>query len=128
MIRDLPERLEAIADHLDDWDHPITGREDCREAARELRRLREESDRFLRNTAEKLFASKNVQEMRSEVERLRATVAALVPVYSAAAGLASVCQADPLGFAREHRKRHARTVVQAFAEARDHLLHEIQAG
>gem|GEM_PF-5263512 len=41
-MSDLPERLRALAASLegDDWEHPITAREDCLRAAEELERLR----------------------------------------------------------------------------------------
>ena len=39
-IKDLPERLDALADSLvgDDWEHPLASVETCRQAAEELRR------------------------------------------------------------------------------------------
>ena len=36
---DLPERLRALAEHITCWDHPITAKQDCLDAAREIERL-----------------------------------------------------------------------------------------
>ena len=42
-MTDLPERLRHLAESLegDDWEHPITARDDCLRAADEIERLRE---------------------------------------------------------------------------------------
>ena len=44
-MTDLPERLRHLAESLegDDWEHPITARDDCLRAADEIERLRHEA-------------------------------------------------------------------------------------
>jgi len=128
MIPDLPERLEAIADHLDDWDHPITGRQDCREAARELRRLRaeiadrdEHHQRVVDSPCRDERHCTCVPILRVEIERLKAIVSALVPVYWAAEAFITICHADPSRTATKHRDKQERILAREIGMAREPL-------
>ncbi len=44
MTPDLPTRLRELAEHLDEWNHPITAKQDCLDAADAIERLTRERD------------------------------------------------------------------------------------
>lgn len=71
----LPERLRALADHITCWDHPITAKQDCIDAAREIERLRAQRDESQveldRRDIEMQLLRDKVADKDATIERLR---------------------------------------------------------
>jgi len=56
-MTNLPERLRQLAESLNDWDNPITAREDCLNAAKELERLQAIVDKLPKTTDRYMIVS-----------------------------------------------------------------------